>query len=331
MFTNVLNRRGRGLGAVAASLLAGAVFFAACKGEDNENPTTVSAGQTIVQLAGGNNQLTFLTAAVTRAGLGATLSGAGPFTVFAPTDAAFQAAGFANVAAVQAADPTTLSNILLYHVVSGSAVQSAAIPVAQTAYPTSLSANSTVYVTKTSSGSVSVNGARIITPDVSATNGVVHVIDQVLLPPAGNVLQVAQADTSLALLTAAALRGGTAVTTALGGTTPLTVFAPTNAAFRLTPYNSVSAITAADPTALAAVLTNHVIAGARAYSPTLANGPITTFGTGSLTVTVGSNNAISILSKGNSTNAANVLTGPRNRDITATNGVIHKIDRVLLP
>lgn len=331
MLTNVLTRWSRTLSGVAASLLAVSVLLSGCQGVDNENPTTVSAGSTIPQLAGNSTQLTFLTAAVNRAGLGATLSGAGPFTVFAPTDAAFQAAGFANVAAINGADPTALSNILLYHVVSGTAVQSAAIPVAQSAFPSSLSANP-VYVTKTSSGSVSVNGARVITADQTATNGVVHIIDQVLLPPTGNILQVAQGDTSLALLTAAALRGGAVVTAALGGTTPLTVFAPTNAAFRLTPFNSVAAITAADPTALAAVLTNHVVANARVYSPTLTNAQtITTFGGGSLTATVGSNNAISILSKGNGTNAANILTGPRNRDITVTNGVIHKIDRVLLP
>ncbi|GAB3643051.1 fasciclin domain-containing protein [Spirosoma arcticum] len=312
--------------------------FTACK--DDENPITTPTPQTITDLVVANDQFTLLEAAVTKAGLATTLSGTGPFTVFAPTDDAFRAAGFADAAAVTAAADTTLRRILLYHVLSGS-VASSAIATGQTAQPTSLSTNGTIYVSKAASTSgttgtgVSVNGARVLQADVQASNGVVHVIDRVLLPPAGNILQIAQADTTLSFLVAAALRGGAAVTGALGGTTPLTVFAPTNAAFRTTPYNSVSAINAADPTVLTAILTNHVVANARAYSPALTNGQaITTFGTGSVTATVGTNNAVSLLSPGNGTNASNVLANSptaQNRDINATNGVIHKIDRVLLP
>lgn len=337
MFANSseINRR-RGL--LTASLFAVALTFTACK--KDENPVTTPAPQTITQFVAGNN-FSLLNAAVNRAGLASTLSGTGPFTVFAPTDDAFRAAGFGDAAAINAAPAATLTSILQYHVVSGS-VASSAIAVGQTAQPTSLSTNGTVYVSKAASASgttgtgVSVNGARVVMADGQASNGIVHAIDQVLLPPASNILAVAQADTSLSLLTAAALRGGALVTGALSGTTTaLTVFAPTNAAFRITPYNSVSAINAADPTALSAILTNHVVANARAYSPTLTNGQaITTFGTGSVTATVGSNNAISLLSRGNGTNASNVLANTptaRNRDITATNGVIHKIDRVLLP
>jgi uncharacterized surface protein with fasciclin (FAS1) repeats len=282
-----------------------------------------------------------LEAAVIRAGLTTTLSGTGPFTVFAPTDDAFRAAGFADAAAVNAAADTTLRRILLYHVVSGS-YPASAIPSGQTALPTSLSVNGTTYVTKataTTGTGVSVNGARVVTADVQASNGVVHAIDQVLMPPSGNVLQVAVADTSLSLLAAAVTRGGAAVAGALSGTTPLTVFAPTNAAFRATPYNTVAAINAAPAEALTAILTNHVVVNpGRAYSPTIVSGPITTFGTGSVTATTGTGNQLTLLSRGNggqvSTVLSNTVTSGRlvqNRDITATNGVIHKIDRVLLP
>lgn len=291
---------------------------------DNDLPTA----QNINELVTSNAQLTLLEAAVARANLGSALSGAGPLTVFAPTDAAFQAAGFADANAINQAAPATLTNILLYHVVSGTAVTASAIPTAQTAYPTSVSGNASMYVTKTSTGAVSVNGARVTEADVQASNGIIHVIDKVLLPPAGNVLQLAVADTSLSLLVAAAQRGGPAVTTALGGNTPLTVFAPTNAAFRLTPYNSVSAINAAPEAALTGILTNHVIGNARAYSPTLTNGgTVTTFGGGALTVTVGTSNTVAVTSRGNAGVASRVTTP----DINATNGVIHKIDRVLLP
>ncbi len=323
---------------LALLLPAIGLFMVACKGDNNENPNTISPGpsQNIVQTVGANTQLTLLNAALTRPDidLGATKLGTsdpGPYTFFAPTDDALRAAGFADVNAINNAPKGALTNILLYHIVSGTAITSSALSGSTTAIGT---ASGPLYVTKTSSGSLSVNGARVISPDIVATNGVVHVIDQVLLPstPTSTILALVQADTSLSLLTTAALRGGAAVTGALSGTTPLTVFAPTNAAFQAAGLASTTAINAADVSTLTAILTNHVVANARAYSPTLTNAQtITTFAGGTLTVTVGSNNAISLLSRGNGTNASVILTGPTNRDITATNGVIHKINRVLLP
>jgi len=324
MFAKTSKQSLRAFGLLSSLFLALALTFSACK--DEENPT-IPPPQNIVDLVVSGNQFTLLEAAVTRAGLVTTLSGNGPFTVFAPTDDAFRAAGFADAAAINSASVATLTNILLYHVVSGTAVASSAIPTAQTSYPTSVSGNAPIFVTKASSGSVSVNNARVQQADVQATNGVVHVIDRVLMPPAGNVLQLAAADPQLSLLVAAAQRGGTAVTGALGGTTPITVFAPTNAAFNAAGFADVAAINAAPVATLTAVLTNHVVAPARAYSPTLVNGPVTTFGGGSVTVAVGSNNAVTLLSRGNGTNVSTVTTA----DINATNGVIHKIDRVLLP
>ncbi len=323
MKANRVKKTFRSLLPLAGMVLMSSLLFVSCK-EDNSN--TVPTPKTITDLATSNNQLTLLTAAVNRAGLATTLSGTGPFTVFAPSDDAFRAAGFANAAAINAAPVATLSNILLYHVVSGTALQSSAIPAGQTAIPTSASGNSPSFVNKNGSA-VSVNNATVVQADVLASNGVIHVVDQVILPPAGNVLQVVQADTSLSLLTAAAVRGGAAVTSALGGTTPITVFAPTNAAFRAAGFANAAAINAASVTTLTAVLTNHVLAPARAYSPTLVNGPVATFGGGSLTVAVGSNKAVTLLSKGNGAAAANVTTA----NINATNGVIHKVDRVLLP
>ncbi|WP_461148108.1 fasciclin domain-containing protein [Spirosoma pulveris] len=327
----------RGSGILASLLIGFSLTLASCDKNDNPTTTPPSGSSTITDLVVASDQFTFLEAAVVKAGLTTTLSGTGPFTVFAPTDDAFRAAGFANAAAVSAAADTTLRRILLYHVVSGS-YPASAITTGQTALPTSLSVNGTAYVSKAASTSgtgVSINGARVITADVQATNGVVHAIDRVLMPPTGNVLQVAQADTSLSLLGAAVARGGTAVITALSGATPLTVFAPTNAAFRATPFNTVAAINAAPVATLTAILTNHVVVNpGRAFSPTIVSGPITTFGTGSVTATVGTGNALTLLSPGNGGQVSTVLqnsTGVQNRDITATNGVIHKIDRVLLP
>jgi len=222
-----------------------------------------------------------------------------------------------------------LASILQYHVLSGS-VAASAIPAGQSAQQTVLTTNGTVYVSKAASGTtgtgVSVNGARVVEADVRASNGVIHIIDRVLLPPTGNILAIAQADTTLSLLVAAALRGGAAVTGALGGTAPLTVFAPTNSAFRAAGFANAAAINAAPVATLTNILTYHVVPGVRAYSPTLISGPITTFQTGTITAGV-SASAVTVTGRGNGTNASRVTTP----DINATNGVIHKIDRVLLP
>lgn len=330
------SRRSSGL---LTALLAGlALTFTACKDDDNNN-TVTPPSSTITDAVVAGSQFTLLEAAVLRAGLETTLAGAGPFTVFAPTDDAFRAAGFADAAAINGAPQATLRNILLYHVLPGR-FPAANITAGQTGLPTALTANGTAYVSKaattpaTGTG-VSVNGARVTAADGQASNGIIHTIDQVLIPPTGNILEVALADTSLSLLVAAAQRGGAAVTSALGGSTALTVFAPTNAAFRATALNTVAAINAAPAATLVTILTNHVVTNpGRAYSPTLGNGPITTFGTGSVTAAVGTGNAVTLLSPGNAGQVSTVLQNTptaRNRDITATNGVIHKIDRVLLP
>lgn len=338
MFTNPFKTNPRTLGLLGASLFALVLTLTACK--DEENPITVPTGQTITQFVATNN-FALLNAALTRAGSTSTLSGTGPFTVFAPSDDAFRAAGFADAAAINQAPIERIQQILQYHVV-GASLPASAIAVGQTAQATSLTtatSDNRIYINKTTAGAVSVNGARVVQADGLATNGIVHAIDQVLTPPLGNVLRLAQADTSLSLLVAAASRGGALVTGALSGTTALTVFAPTNAAFRAAGFADTTAIRAAQVTALTGILTNHVIPNARAFSPTLASGAtVTTFGGGSLTATVGTGTALSVTSKGNNGTASNVLSNTlvgttliQNRDINATNGVIHKIDRVLLP
>jgi uncharacterized surface protein with fasciclin (FAS1) repeats len=331
MHTNQHDRAWLRLPFLAILAIAVTLTVSACLDEENPN---VPPPQSIGLSVNSNRQLTFLRAAVNRAGLATTLNGTGPITVFAPTDDAFRAAGFSDTAAINRAPVATLQQILSYHVINGTAINSSAIAAGQTAQQSSLATNGTLYISKaastsTTSGSastgISVNNARVILADQQATNGV---IDRVLMPPAGNVLQVVAADTSLSLLAAAAQLGGAAVTSALSGSTALTVFAPTNAAFRAAGFGSAAAIQAAPQATLTGILTYHVVPGVRAYSPTLTNGAaITTFQGGSVTANVGANNAVSITGKGNNGVPANVIMP----DINATNGVVHKIDRVLLP
>jgi uncharacterized surface protein with fasciclin (FAS1) repeats len=198
------------------------------------------------------------------------------------------------------------------------------------ATPTLLTTNGTVFITKNAAG-VSVNGARVTQADVAASNGVIHVIDQVLVPPAGTLLQVIQAlntanNNQYSLLIAAATRAGAAVITALSTATgPYTVFAPNNAAFTAAGFGTEAAINAATPAALQAVLLNHVV-GARVFSTNLVSGSVNAAGGGPLAIVVGSA-GVTVSGKGNGTNVANVTR----TNIVATNGVIHLIDRVLLP
>lgn len=325
MFANLFNLN-RQIPAYTTWLIVFVLTVTACQDRGtNTLPTVGNVAQFIE-----SNKFALLNGAINRAGLTTTLSGTGPFTLFAPTDDAFRAAGFADAAAINAAPVERIQQLVQYHLI-GVSLPLSAMPIGQTAQPTSLTmaaSNNTVYISKTSTGAVSINGARIVQADGQATNGIIHAIDRVLTPSLGNVLQLAQADTSLSLLVALAGRGGTAVTTALTGTAPLTVFAPTNAAFRSAGISDTAAINTAQVTAVTSILNNHVVPGTRAYSPTLINGAtVSAAGGSSLTITVGTGNTLSVTSRGNAGAASRIISP----DISATNGVIHKIDRVLLP
>jgi uncharacterized surface protein with fasciclin (FAS1) repeats len=214
--------------------------------------------------------------------------------------------------------------VLQYHVIDGR--QSAAsLPSGNNTAVTTLS-NGTVYVTK-NSNNVSVNGARVITADVSAANGVIHVVDKVLLPPAGNIVQTAAGNPNFTYLVAAVQRasqGSTNVAQVLSGAGPLTVFAPVNQAFIAAGFPTIESISAADPALLTSILTYHVVAD-RVFSTNLSNGNVPTVQGGNLAVNL--NSGVKLTGTGNGGNAASVATA----DIVATNGVIHVIDRVLLP
>ena len=131
----------------------------------------------IVQTAVAAGQFKTLVSLVKKAGLVGALSGKGPLTVFAPTDAAFAKVPKATLAAL-AADPMKLKAVLLYHVVKGrvTAAQAEKLTSATTLEGQKLKLH-------VGGGSVFVNGARVVTPNVFATNGVIHVINAVLIPP----------------------------------------------------------------------------------------------------------------------------------------------------
>ena len=144
-------------------------------------PAAAPAG-TIVEVAAGAGQFETLVAAVKAAGLAETLSGTGPFTVFAPSDAAFAKLPAGTVEGLLA-DKTKLTSILTVHVVPGR-VTAAVIGRMGGATPKTVNGQ-TVNVT-VRDGMVYVNGARVVTADVGASNGVIHVIDAVLMPAASS-------------------------------------------------------------------------------------------------------------------------------------------------
>ena len=141
--------------------------------------TATAGNQTIVQIAQTNPNLSTLVTALQAAGLVETLSGSGPFTVFAPTNDAFNALPPGTLDALLG-NRTQLTNVLTYHVVQGSllATQVASMPSLPTAQGQPL------VVTVQSGGGVRVDGANIVQTDIRASNGVIHVIDAVMIPPA---------------------------------------------------------------------------------------------------------------------------------------------------
>ena len=270
--------------------------------------------QTVVDIIVGSPVHNTLETAVIEANLAGALSGAGPFTVFAPTDAAFDALPAGTLDALLADPSGQLTDILYYHVVAANAPSS------------SLSDGQTITtllgqdVTVTINGGVMINNAMVTVADITASNGVVHVIDAVLLPPAivtssiwDIVVDSPVHQTLEAAVNAAELAG------VLDGAGTFTLFAPTDAAFAALPAGTVDALLV-DPTGtLADILLYHVV-GSVAMSGDLSNGQVITTALGQdITVTI-DNGQVFI-------NDALVTVA----DIEATNGVVHVIDAVLLP
>lgn len=294
------------------------------------NRVLVPAIGDMATVIAGNANLTFLAAAIARASQGSTnfnqlLTGSTSYTLFAPNNAAFIAGGYPTLAAVTAADPNTLANLLNYHLIAG---QSLTTDFTDNTSIASLRTN-VLYLNQPSLGNTLINGVLINGSNANnlATNGVVHIVSKILVPPTLTLVQTITANTNLTYLNAAIIRasaGSTNFTQLLSGADTYTVFAPTNAAFVTAGYATITVINAADPATLATLLNNQVMAGRRfstmfvegSTSQSLAKSPLT----------------FSIVSgfkvKGNSnTTTSNLLP----IDVLATNGVVHVSDQVLKP
>lgn len=264
----------------------------------------------IVDTAVANGSFTTLAKLLGSAGLVDTLKGTGPFTVFAPTDAAFAKLDKATLDSL-AMDPARLKAVLTYHVVSGKvlAADVKSGPV-QTIEGTPL----TVSVGGTS---VMVDSAKIIKTDVLASNGVIHVLDTVLMPAFAQKDIVDTAVSAGGFTTLAKLLTAARLVDTLKGAGPFTVFAPTDEAFAKIDKATLDAL-ATDPAKLKAVLTYHVVAG-RVLAADVKAGQIPTVAGQSITIAIQGGTVMV-------DNAKVIKT-----DVLASNGVIHVIDAVLLP
>ncbi len=165
--------------AALAAMLGATAFTATAEGPPAASAPVAASDIVTTALAAG--QFKTLVAAVQAAGLESTLRGAGPFTVFAPTDAAFAALPPGTVAdLLKPENKAKLASILTYHVLSGKVPASA---VAGKTTEVATVQGKTVKVIGASDGTVTVNGAKVVAADVNASNGVIHVIDKVILPP----------------------------------------------------------------------------------------------------------------------------------------------------
>ncbi len=304
-------------------LLTPLFLFTSCD-EDTPDP------QNIVEVASADAQFSSLVAALDRAGLVSTLEGTDPYTVFAPTNAAFDAFlsanGFANLEAVPV---PLLTQVLLNHVVGGT-VRAANLT---TGYvPTSATESTTsnplsLYVDLTSG--VKLNGTvEVSKADVEATNGVIHVVNGVIGLP--TVVTHALSNPDFSILVAALTRADLTADFVgiLSGDGPFTVFAPNNAAFQALldgndDWNSLDDIPVAT---LEAVLSYHVVNGANVLSSTLSDEQVVeTFLSGSsFTVDIADGN-VSIK------DATGGTAGVIATDVQGSNGVVHVLNAVLLP
>ena len=220
----------------------------------------LAADKDIVDTAVGAGSFKTLAAALTAADLVGALKGPGPFTVFAPTDAAFAKLPAGTVESlVKPENKSLLTSILTYHVVSGSVMAGDVVKLTQV---TTL--NGQRVDIKVSDGSVSIDGAQVVTTDIACSNGVIHVIDAVLMPVSDNIPAVATKAGKFSTLLAAAKAAG--LVGALSGEDALTVFAPTDEAFAKLPAGTVAALLKPENKAkLVEILTYHVVKG-RVYS-----------------------------------------------------------------
>ena len=274
----------------------------------------LSISQTVVDIVVDSDDHETLEAAVIEADLVGTLSGDGPFTVFAPTDAAFELIDSGVLNALLAKPEGSLTDILLYHVLEGD-IESSDLSDGMTA-STILGEDISVSIV---GDDVFINGAMVTVANIPATNGVVHVLDAVLLPEVfpSSVADVVIGSDDHETLEAAVVEADLAAT--LSGAGAFTVFAPTDDAFAMINSGVLDALIADPSGSLTDILLYHVVDGV-VISGDLMDG-------GTAMSLLGEDLDISLMDGSAFIDGAMVTVA----DIVTANGVVHVIDAVMLP
>lgn len=299
-------------------ILSVLVLLISCNDDNTAEP---AVDNSITGLALKTPDLSILVQALERAELTATLQASGTYTVFAPTNAAFTAfLATTPYATINDVPKEALTQILLNHVITTKLMASDLTTgyIKTMAKGTASTTNTLSMYVNTAAG-VELNGdAKVTTPNVMASNGVIHIVDQVIGLP--TIVTHATANTNFTTLVG--LLSGQGLVPTLGGTasSPFTVFAPTNAAFATFETQNPGTLASLTSAQVTSVLTYHVVAGANVLSTGIPTTPITTLETGTFTI------------------AGTVITDEQMRntnivavDVQCSNGVIHVIDNVLLP
>lgn len=294
------------------SILLGATLFSC---DDDDEPIIIDDPDSLVEELAEDPDFTLLTAAVDKAGLTDTLSSEDTsFTILSPPDEAFIAAGITDL---NDYTPEELAAILQYHVLPGE------VSFSELELGDIETLNGTVNLSQFGN-QLYLNGeAEFIQINFGATNGLIHVIDDVLLPPTDNITDIIGGEDDLSTLEAALNRAGLASTLADAG--PYTVFAPTDLAFEvLLAELEVESLDDIPTEQLAEILQYHVL-GSQMFSTELEAGSVNTILDEDFTVAF--TNAIILVDDNNTNENAVVIAD----NALGTNGIVHKIDRVLLP
>ena len=296
---------------------ANMAFAQQCKKQQNASfaSTSASEEQDIVATAVGAGSFKTLVAAAKAAGLVETLQSKGPLTVFAPTDEAFAKIPKAAIAdLLKPENKEKLAAILTYHVVPGKVTAADVVKVKKAKTAGGADVN-----VKVSDKGVMINNAKVLKTDIMCSNGVIHVIDTVLMPPAPkDIVDTAVAAGSFNTLVAAVKAAGLVDT--LKGDGPFTVFAPTDDAFAKLPKAAIADLLKPENKGkLTGILTYHVVPG-KVMAADVVN-------LDSAKTAQGSN--VTIMTKDGNVmvDGAKVVA----TDIECANGVIHVIDTVIMP
>ncbi|MGY8933676.1 MAG: fasciclin domain-containing protein [Flavobacteriales bacterium] len=301
--------------------------FAACSDDDDNE--IIPTQPNIVELAIATPELSSLVAALTTADLVNTLNGDGPFTVFAPTNEAFATFLSDNdFATLDDVPVEVLQEVLLYHVVSGEIASSDLTNPGNTIAMTVQGEDLTVTMPEaTITDATGVTDIGITVVDIEASNGVVHLIDKVMLPfliTEQNIVDLALVTPELSSLVAALTAAG--LVDALNGDGPFTVLAPTNDAFAtFLVDNGFATLDDVPVPLLQQVLLNHVISGDLTSSDLVAAGS----GYSNTLASGADNNSMSIYFNTSNGVMFNGISSVSQADITASNGVIHIVDAVI--